>query len=114
MTTTSSAVHTDRPAATTSPGTLIAAAVGFLLCYLTVDFVAPDLASPSLALPNDPVGDVREWYAENQLAAVVQGVSQTLSVSALARLVTRLRLLSTRPGQSSPSVTRRLARGQWQ
>ena len=101
MTTTVSNTSVDRSTTTTRQGTLIAAAIGFLLLYLSVDFVAPNLASSSLPLPNDPVGDTRDWYAENQLAAVVQAALQFLSVSALAVFVTRLGRLSTSPRQIS-------------
>ncbi len=71
-------------------GVLIAAAVGFVLLYLATDFVTPNFASSTLPLPNDPVADVRDWYADNQLAAVLMGVTQFLSVSSLAAFVTRL------------------------
>ena len=71
-------------------GVLIAAAVGFVLLYLATDFVTPNFASSTLPLPNDPVADVRDWYADNQLAAVLMGVTQFLSVSSLAVFVTRL------------------------
>lgn len=69
---------------------LVAAAVGFVALYLSTDFVAPSLASSSLPLPTDPVSDTRDWFATNQLAAVVVGVCQFLSVSCLALFITAL------------------------
>ena len=63
---------------------LLAAALGFVLLYLSNDFVAPNLASSALPLPDDPVAEVRTWFAENQLAAVTTGILQFLSVSCLA------------------------------
>ncbi len=62
---------------------LLGAAVAFVAFYLATDFVAPNLASSALPRPDDPVGQVRDWYAENQVAAVMIGVSQFLSVSFL-------------------------------
>ncbi len=69
---------------------LIAAAIGFVLLYLATDFITPNFASSSLPLPNDPVSEVRAWYAENQLAAVLMGVTQLLSVCSLGVFVARL------------------------
>ncbi len=69
---------------------LIAAAAVFVLLYLATDFVTPSLASSSLPLPNDPVGEARAWFADNQLAAVMMGVTQLLSVLGLAAFATGL------------------------
>jgi len=63
---------------------LIAAAAAFVLLYLATDFGASNLASSALPLPNDPAGEVRAWFADNQLAAVMMGVTQLLSVVGLA------------------------------
>jgi hypothetical protein len=91
MTTTSGAETHIEAARNKGGRALIAAALGFVLLYLIVDFVVPSLASSALPLPNDPASDVRTWYAENQLAAVAQGACQFLSVAALALFVVRLR-----------------------
>lgn len=77
--------------------TLILAAVGFVLLYLSADFIAPTLASSALPLPNAPLEEARAWFTENQLAAVVLGACQFLSVSALAVFVTRLKRLAGPP-----------------
>lgn len=77
-------------------GLIVAAAV-FVLLYLATDFVTPSLASSSLPLPNDPVGEARAWFADNQLAAVMMGVTQLLSVLGLAAFATGLpRVAGTR------------------
>jgi len=76
---------------------LIAAAAVFVLLYVATDFVTPSLASSSLPLPNDPVGEARAWFADNQLAAVMMGVTQFLSVLGLAAFATGLpRVAGTR------------------
>lgn len=62
---------------------VLAAALGFVALYFATDFVTPNLASSALPLPDDPVRQVRDWYAENPLAAVLIGVTQFLSVCAL-------------------------------
>jgi hypothetical protein len=79
---------------------LIAAAAVFVLLYLATDFVTPNLASSSLPLPNDPVGEARAWYADNQLAAVMMGVTQFLSVLGLAAFATRLPGVAGTPAQA--------------
>ena len=66
---------------------LIPAAIGFLLFYLCTDFVAPNLASSALPLPNAPTAEARDWFADNQLATVVMGLCQLLSVACLAAFV---------------------------
>ena len=66
---------------------LIASAVGFVLLYLGTDFVIPTLASSALPLPNAPLPQVRGWFADNQLAAVMIGACQALSVACLAVFV---------------------------
>jgi hypothetical protein len=55
-------------------------------CLMT-DIITPMFASSSLPLPNDPTTQVRSWFSENQLAAVLMGASQVLSVSSLAAFV---------------------------
>ncbi len=89
--------------ATTGAGAriLLAAALGFVVLYLSNDFVAPNLASSALPLPDDPVSEVRTWFAENQLAAVTTGILQFLSVSCLAAFVIRLRGIATTAGHGA-------------
>lgn len=77
---------------------LIISAVGFVLLYLSTDLVLANLASTTLPLPNAPVADVRDWYAQNQLAAVMIGICQLLSVASLAVFV---RLLARRAGATA-------------
>ena len=77
---------------------LIPAALGFLLFYLSTDFVAPNLASSSLPLPNAPTAQARAWFAENPSATVTMGVCQLLSVACLAAFVLLLR--RTDPAQA--------------
>lgn len=83
---------------------LIAAAIGFLVLYLSNDFVVPNLASSALPLPNAPVEEVRAWFAENQLAAVTTGVVQALSVACLAGFVIGLRRIATAAGQATAAA----------
>lgn len=56
------------------------AACGFVAFYLVTDLVTPLFASTSLPLPNDPVSQVRAWFIDNQLAAVLMGAGQSMSV----------------------------------
>ena len=79
---------------------LIAAAAVFVLLYLATDFVTPNLASSSLPLPNDPVGEARAWFADNQLAAVMMGVTQFLSVLGLAAFAAGLPGVAGTPAQA--------------
>jgi hypothetical protein len=76
---------------------LIAAAIGFLVLYLCVDFVTPNLASSSLPLPNAPAAEARDWFADNPLATVAMGVVQLLSVACLAAFVLLLRRTKATP-----------------
>lgn len=85
-------IHNNDPATTTrrdsaprsrTGRTVLAAALGFVAFYFATDFVAPNLATSAPPLPDDPVRAVGDWYAENQLAAVMIGVSQFLSVCCL-------------------------------
>jgi hypothetical protein len=62
----------------------LVAALGFLVFYLAVSPVAGSLASGALPLPDAPGAEVRDWYSDNQLAAVTGGVLQLLSVACLA------------------------------
>lgn len=90
---------TDR---TRNGSTLILAAIGFMLLYFAADFVAPNLASSALPMPNAPIAEARAWFAENQLAAAMLGAVQFLSVSALAVFVVKLRThLATSPLQAA-------------
>ena len=60
------------------------AACGFVTFYLVTDLATSTFAATSLPLPNDPVGQARDWFAGNQLAAVLMGASQAVSVLFLA------------------------------
>lgn len=79
-----------RTASPTAGWPLILAAVGFMLLYFATDFVAPNLASSPLPRPNAPLNETRVWFADNQLAAVLIGVSQMLSVACLGAFVALL------------------------
>ncbi len=96
-----------RPAPARGGGTLVAAAIGFVLFYLSVDLIVPTFASSSLPLPNDPVAATRDWFAENPLAATLQGVGQLLSVSALAVFVLRLPHASRNAAQRAAALRAR-------
>ena len=61
---------------------LVAFAAGFLLLYLTADFVVANLASSAMPLPNASADKTQRWFADNPLAAVMIGVCQLLSVPA--------------------------------
>jgi len=80
---------------------VLAAALGFVALYLATDFVTPNLASSALPLPDDPARQVRDWYAENQLAAVMIGVTQLLSVCALGAFA----VLLPRTARSAAQLT---------
>lgn len=84
----------------TSAGwSLIIAAAGFVLLYLATSFVISNLATSPLPLPNAPVDQARSWYADNQLAAVMIGVCQLLSVSCLAAYAALLPRTAVTPAQ---------------
>lgn len=102
MTTQDTHATADSTASTRSRLALILAAIGFMLLYFATDFVAPNLASSALPLPNAPLEEARAWFAENQLAAVLLGVGQFLSVSALAVFVIRLKRLAPETSRSTP------------
>ena len=70
---------------------LVAAALGFVLLYLSNDFVTPNLASSAMPLPDASAEEIRAWVAENQLAVTVTGIVQLLSVSCLAAFAAALR-----------------------
>jgi hypothetical protein len=93
-----------RSAAITRGWPLIVAAIGFVLCYLSIDFIAPNLTSSPLPLPNAPTEEVRAWFADNQLAAVVTGVCQFLSVASLAVFVALLGRAATTARQVAVAV----------
>jgi hypothetical protein len=78
---------------------LLAGSIAFFLLYLSVDFVAPNLASGPLPLPDAPAAEARAWYADNPAAAVAMGVGQLLSVLGLAVFVQGLSRAATSPGQ---------------
>jgi hypothetical protein len=92
-----------RPQDTTSPSprrwTLLAFAVGFLLLYLSTDFVVPNLASSALPLPNAAADVARTWFADNPTAAIMIGVCQLLSVACLGGFVVTLRRTAVTAGQ---------------
>jgi hypothetical protein len=92
------ATTTTRPTTTRWP--LLLTAVGFVLLYLSTDFVAPNLASSALPLPNAPVEEAQAWFSENQLAAVMIGVTQALSVACLAGFVALLGRTAATAGQA--------------
>ena len=71
--------------------TLIAFALGFVLLYLSVDFVVPNLASSALPLPDAPAEEARRWFADNPSATVWIGILQLLSVACLAGFAITLR-----------------------
>lgn len=79
---------------------LLAAALGFVLIYLSVDFIAPKFADSSLPLPNAPAAEAKAWYAANPTSAVLTGILQLLSVSCLAAFATLL----TRTARSAHEV----------
>ena len=80
---------------------LIAYAIGFLLFYLSTDFVVPNLASSELPRPDAAAEVARSWFADNPAAAVMIGVCQVLSVACLAGFALSLRRISVTPGQAS-------------
>jgi hypothetical protein len=79
--------HTAPTPAATSGRLLLITALGFLLAYVATSFAISGLASSSLPLPDDPTAQVRDWYADNPLAAVMGGVCQLVSVAFLAGFV---------------------------
>jgi len=76
----------------TAPGTpgqqralrALVAALGFVLAYLSTEVALSVAASSALPLPTSSATVAREWYAANQLAAVLVGVCQAVSVLFLA------------------------------
>jgi hypothetical protein len=96
-----------RAASTRAGWPLILAAAGFLLLYLGTDLVTSSLASSSLPLPDASAEKARAWFADNQLAAVMMGVSQVLSVACLAAFVDWLRRTTTTTRQAGVADTAR-------
>lgn len=90
-----------RAGMTTAGWPLILAAAGFLLLYLGTDLVTSNLASSSLPLPDASAQQAQAWFADNQLAAVMMGVFQVLSVACLAVFVGRLRRTTTTVRQAA-------------
>lgn len=77
MTTQSEPILGARPRAGTSP---LIAAVGFVVAYFATEFVVSGVATSGLPLPTDPSQEARDWFATNQLAAVLMGLCQAVSV----------------------------------
>jgi hypothetical protein len=86
-----------RTAPSRSGRAALVAALGFVAFYLITDFVGPSLASSSLPLPNDPVSEARDWFADNQLAAVMMAASQAVSVLFLAWFTIAIDVPRARP-----------------
>lgn len=84
---------------------LIAAALGFVLLYLSVQIVSSSLASSAMPLPNASADETRTWFAQNQLASVLVAVCQFLSVACLAAFVIRFRRVG--------ATARRVPAGDW-
>jgi hypothetical protein len=80
---------------------LVAFAAGFLLLYLTADFVVANLASSALPLPNASADVTQRWFADNPLAAVMIGVCQLLSVACLGGFAVSLRHSAATAGQAN-------------
>ena len=78
---------------------LVAFAAGFLLLYLTADFVVANLASSTMPLPNVSAEVTQRWFADNPLAAVMIGVCQLLSVACLGGFAVSLRQGAATAGQ---------------
>jgi hypothetical protein len=78
---------------------LVAFAAGFLLLYLTADFVVANLASSASPLPNASADVTRRWFADNPSAAVMISVCQLLSVACLGGFAVSLRRSAATPGQ---------------
>jgi hypothetical protein len=78
---------------------LVAFAAGFLLLYLTADFVVANLASSTMPLPNASADVTQRWFADNPLAAVMIGVCQLLSVACLGGFAVSLRQDAATAGQ---------------
>jgi hypothetical protein len=79
--------------------TLVAFAAGFLLLYVTADFVVANLASSTMPLPNASADVTQRWFADNPLAAVMIGVCQLLSVACLGGFAVSLRQGAATAGQ---------------
>src|ERR1044072_1569939 len=80
-------IRTSPGPAGTSSRLLATAARRFVIAYVAPSFAIPALASSSLPLPDDPTAQVRDWYADNPLAATMAGVCQLVSVAFLAWFV---------------------------
>ena len=79
--------------------TLVAFAAGFLLLYLTADFVVANLASSTMPLPDASADVTQRWFADNPSAAVMIGVCQLLSVTCLGGFAVSLRQGAATAGQ---------------
>lgn len=58
----------------------LAASLGFVIAYFATELVVSGFATSGLPLPTDPSEAARHWFANNQLAAVLMGVCQAVSV----------------------------------
>ncbi len=58
----------------------LTASLGFVLAYFATELVVSGVATSGLPLPTDPSQAARDWFATNQLAAVLMGVCQAVSV----------------------------------
>jgi hypothetical protein len=67
---------------------LLAAALGFVLLYLSVNVVTSVVTTP-LPMPDAPTEEVRAWYVDNGFGATLIGVCQFLSVASLGVFVVR-------------------------
>src|SRR4051812_19617862 len=60
------------------------AACGFVLAYLATELVTSSVSTSALPLPNSSPETARDWFWANQLAAVMMGACQAVSVLFLA------------------------------
>lgn len=67
---------------------LLVGAISFALVFVLNTVISPQLASSSLPLPNAPAADARVWFAHNELATIVTGILQTISVLFLSIFAT--------------------------
>jgi hypothetical protein len=76
------ALQTAGPARAGVPALI--AACGFVLAYFATEFVTSSAAASALPLPDSSSAAARDWFAANQLAAVLMGACQAVSVAFLA------------------------------
>lgn len=75
----------------------LVAALGFVLVYLATELVTSSAADSALPLPDAPAAEARDWFADNQLAAVLMGACQAVSVSFLAWFAGAIGVRRARP-----------------